>query len=205
MAKELSVPLADCHAAYEDVRAKDPTAWRLLMSETIHPGMFGHKLFAEVIAETISGKRVSLADAPPPDDSLRFTLARLGSHEPVKIVAMPPYDKIVPEVLAKSFPDARFDVVPWPVEGRSLAEITAWGEGVRALKPNLVVVAIPASVAADSEEAFIRQYAWALATSLSYGDAEWDMIPILPSVAGPPKRQNRRGPRGPCPANRRRL
>jgi lysophospholipase L1-like esterase len=186
VAKELSVPLADCHAAYEDVRAKDPTAWRLLMSETIHPGMLGHKLFAEVIAETISGKRVSLADAPPPDDSLRFTLARLRGHEPVKIVAMSPYDKIVPEVLAKSFPDARFDVVPWPVEGRTLAQITAWGEGVRALKPNLVVVAIPASAAADSEEAFIQQYAWALATSLSFGDAEWDLVPILPSVAGPP-------------------
>ena len=102
------------------------------MSETIHPGMYGHKLFAEVMAETISGKRVSLADAPPPADSLRFTLARLAAGEPVKIVAMPPYDKIVPEVLAKSFPDARFNVVPWPVEGRSLAEITAWGEGVRA-------------------------------------------------------------------------
>ena len=54
VAKELSAPLADCQAAYEDLRAKDPTAWRLLMSETIHPGMLGHKLFAEVIAETVA-------------------------------------------------------------------------------------------------------------------------------------------------------
>jgi acyl-CoA thioesterase I len=186
VAKEMSVPLADNYAAYEALRAKDPTAWRLLMSETIHPGMLGHKLFAEVMAETISGKAVSLADAEPPDDSLQFTLARLRKNKPVKIVAMPPYDKIMPEALKKSFPNAKIEVVSWPVEGRSLAEIVAWSEKVRAMKPNLVVVAIPASAGSDGEESFIRHYAWTLACSLPFGYAEWDLVPILPSVTQPP-------------------
>ncbi|MFH1266386.1 MAG: GDSL-type esterase/lipase family protein, partial [Planctomycetota bacterium] len=68
VAADLSVPLADCFAEYEEVRREDVTRWRLLMSETIHPGMNGHKLFAEVIAQKISGRRVSLADEAPPAD-----------------------------------------------------------------------------------------------------------------------------------------
>jgi acyl-CoA thioesterase I len=64
VAQDLSVPLADCYQAFEDRRSRDPLAWKLLMSETAHPSMNGHKLFAEVISQTISGRRVSLTDVP---------------------------------------------------------------------------------------------------------------------------------------------
>jgi len=185
VAGERSVPLADCYRAYEEVRSKDATEWMLLMSETIHPGMNGHRLFAEVMAETISGRRVSLADVAPPNDALRFTFGRLKRRQPVSIVAMQPYDRLVPEVLGELFPGAEFRVTTWPVQEQSLAAIEQWGKGIRKQKPDLVVVAVPAGLQGDDLEAFIRSYNWALNWSIGFGRAGWDLLPILPSVAGP--------------------
>ena len=185
VAEAMSVRLADCYAAYEAIRRKDVTEWRLLMSETIHPSMNGHKVFAEVIAEGISGRAVSLADVEPPADALRFTLDRLGSKQPLEVIAMPPFDRIVPDALRGLFPAAEIRVTPWPVEGQSLAAIEAWARGIRNKKPHLVVVAVPADRTAEDEETFMRLYNWVLNWSVDFGLARWDLMPILPSVAGP--------------------
>ncbi|NQT13644.1 MAG: SGNH/GDSL hydrolase family protein [Planctomycetes bacterium] len=182
--EELSVCLADCFSAYEALRKEDVTEWRLLMSETIHPGMNGHKKFAEVMTQAISCRQVSLADAGPPADSLRFTLARLSAKQPLDVVAMPPYDRIVPEALRGLFPEAEIRVSVWPVEGQSLSAIEEWGKGVRKRKPHLVVVAVPGDRGADDEETFLRSYNWVLNWSVDFGQAHWDLVPILPSVGG---------------------
>jgi lysophospholipase L1-like esterase len=184
VATDMSVRLADCFAAYEEVRRKDVTRWRLFMSETIHPGMNGHKFFAEVIAESISGKRVSLADEEPPADALRFTLKRLGENQPLNVVAMPPFDRIVPDALRGLFPDAEIRVTTWPIQEQSLTAIEQWARKIRKQRPHLVVVAMPADLDAEDEETFIRQYAWVLNWSVDFGLARWDLMPILPSVAG---------------------
>ena len=42
-----------------------------MMNEDNHPCMAGHKLFAETVAEAISGKRISLAAVPPLADTLQ--------------------------------------------------------------------------------------------------------------------------------------
>jgi hypothetical protein len=47
-----------------------------------------------------------------------------------------------------------------------------------------VVVAVPADREAKDEETFVRQYAWVLNWSVDFGLARWDLLPILPSVAG---------------------
>jgi len=184
VAKDMSVPLADCFAAYEDTRREDVTKWQLFMSETIHPGMNGHKFFAEVIAESISGKPVSLADAEPPADSLQFTLKRLSENQPVNVIAMPPFDRIVPDALRSLYPDAKIRVTTWPVQDQSLAAIEQWSKGIRKQRPHLVVVAVPGDREAEDEETFIRQYAWVLNWSVDFGIARWDLLPILPSVTG---------------------
>ena len=184
VAKDMSVRLADCFAAYEDTRREDVTKWRLLMSETIHPGMNGHKFFAEVMAESISGKPVSLADAEPPADSLQFTLKRLSENQPVNVIAMPPFDQLVPDALRGLYPDAEIRVTTWPVQDQSLAAIEQWSRGIRKQRPHLVVVAVPGDREAEDEETFIRQYAWVLNWSVDFGLARWDLLPILPSVAG---------------------
>lgn len=184
VATDMSVRLADCFAAYEEIRQKDITRWRLLMSETIHPGMNGHKLFAEVIAESISGQRASLAGEGPPADALQFTLKRLNENQPVDVIAMSPFDRIVPDALRGLYPDAEIRVATWPVQDQSLAAIEQWSKGTRKQRPHLVVVAVPGDREAESEEAFIRRYAWVLNWSVDFGLARWDLLPILPSVTG---------------------
>jgi lysophospholipase L1-like esterase len=185
VARDLSVSLADCYQAYEELHARDPLAWKLLMSETIHPSMNGHKLFAEVIAQAISGRRVSLADVPPPGDGLHFTLQRLRAGQPVKVVAMPPYDAVVPGALRKIFPGAPIEATIWPTEGQTLAQLEQWSKGIRAKQPHLVVVAVPATAKAEDEGAFLRSYAWILNNSIAFGQLTWDRIVVLPSVTGP--------------------
>jgi len=185
VASELSAPLADCYRAYEDLRAANPTEWKLLMSETIHPGMNGHKLFAEVIAETVSGKRIALGEVPPLSPSLNFTFSRLSQKQPVAMIAMPPYDRLMAEALRQLYPEGQTEVTAWPVAGAPLGAIEQWAKSVRAKKPALVVIAVPAEAQAPGEEEFIRSYNWVLDWSLSFGKQEWDVIAILPSVAKP--------------------
>jgi len=185
VAQENSVPVADCFRAYEAVRSKNVTEWMLMMSEDIHPCMEGHKLYAETVAKAISGKPVSLADVSPPADTLQFTLARLKAGQPVHVIAMPPYDQILRDVLLKLFPKAEVNVTTWPVDGQSLAAMVKWSEGIRGQKPNLVVPAVPANVKTKNEESFIRDYHWIVSWSAAYECAQWDMLPILPSVTGP--------------------
>ena len=109
---------------------------------------------------------------------------------------MEPYDKIVPEVLREKFPDAKIEVVTWPVKGKTLAEIEAWAKRVRGMQPSLVVFAVPGDVATGAppenyeetlsdDEAFVRRYIWSLASCCGYGCATNDVLPVLPSVTEP--------------------
>ncbi len=182
LAAEMSVPLADCYLAYENLRAADPTAWSLLMSETIHPCLNGHRLFAETIAATISGRQTVLNDGPPPAPALAFTFDALGRNQPIHLIAVPPYDAIVPEALRTACPGAVVDVTSWPVG--ALADMEQWGKGIRARakKPTLVVVAVPANATAATAEGFIRSYNWVLNWSVAFGAATWDTVAVLPSV-----------------------
>jgi lysophospholipase L1-like esterase len=189
-----AVPVADCYRAYETIRAADRRAWMGLMSETIHPNMRGHKVIAEEVAWVVSGRRVWLGDVPPFSPCLARTRARIDRGEVVKVVAMPPYDPLLGPALRTVRPQARVEVTPWPVEGKSLAEIEreAQARGWPALtsappeqRPDLVVIAVPAAAWADSDEQFYRSYSWVLNWSLSFGPAEWDCVAVLPSVAKP--------------------
>ena len=63
--------------ALEDLRARDVKAWRLLLSDEIHPNMDGHKRIAELLASAIIGRSITLAKVPPPSPALRRTGERL--------------------------------------------------------------------------------------------------------------------------------
>lgn len=182
VAKDISVPLADCYRAFENVRAASALEWKLLMSDTIHPNMNGHKLFAGVIAEAVSGKRVKLDDIPPYSPSLPFTFNLLAAGQPLNVITIPPYDRIIPEVLRKLYPDAVINMTPWPVTGTALGDIEKWAKDIRNMKPNLVVVAVPADTQAGDEGRYIYSYDWVLNGSLDFGKQTWDTFAILPSV-----------------------
>lgn len=179
------VPLIDCYAAFEKVRAEDPSKWLMLMSDEIHPNMSGHKYIAETIAGAVSGEAVSLEDVGPPQPLLPRTLALLKEGKPVRVYAMPPYDRLVSAALQAVAPGAQAEVTPWPVEGMTLPEVEASAKTVRELKPDLVIVAVPVEANADSKEQFMRSYKWVLNYALSFGYQEWDCFAVLPSVTNP--------------------
>lgn len=180
-----NLPVVDCFKAWQDIRRQDETEWMLMMSDTIHPNMNGHKRFAELIASTIGGKDISLGHVEPPDDALHTTFDRLHLGQPVTLIAMPPYDKLVPEVLREHFPDARFQVTSWPVESNSVVSLSEWAKRIRDLSPHLVVVAVPAAATEQTTEAYIRNYEWVLNWSFQFGRRAWDVLPILPTVTAP--------------------
>lgn len=182
IAKEHNLAVADCNQAYVDARAKKAMEFRLLMSDEIHPNMDGHKLLARVIARTISGKDISLADVKPPQPAGR-TLSLLKAGKPVKVLAMPPYDQLIGPALKALNPAAKIEVTPWPVAGQSLPQIERYARKVRKLGMDLIVIAVPIDVKAASTEELIRSFSWVLNWSLSFGYQEWDCIAMPPSTA----------------------
>jgi lysophospholipase L1-like esterase len=185
VSREQRVALCDCYRAFEAVRKQDPLAWRLLMSDEIHPNRDGHQLLAEEMSRTITGRNVSLADVGPPSPAVPKTLSLLKAGKPVKILAMPPFDESIAQTLRKFTPSAQLDVSRWDIAGQSLAELEQAAKNrVRKMQPDLVVIAVPRTAAAASTEEFIRSYAWIMNWSLSYGKQEWDCIVVHPSVAG---------------------
>lgn len=183
LAKAESLGLADCHAAFEAVRAKDAVAWNFLLSDAIHPNMDGHKLFAETIAKTITGQEVSLRDEPPPPNPLAHTFKLLGEGKPISVLAMPPYDQQIEPALKKLHPEAQITLKPWPTAGKTLAELETAAKAVRAMKPDLVLIAVPGHLTEKTPQAFHQHYAWIMNWSLSFGPQEWDVVVALPEKA----------------------
>lgn len=190
--KELGVPVADCFGRYQAEADKDRQAWVRLMSDMVHPNLHGHKLFAEEVARIIVGEKVSLADLPPALSDFPKIRARLKSGEEVRVVAMQPYDVIVRQVLQTLYPKAQLQITPWEVAGKSFATIIeeAKQKGWWRLqtdpaweRPHLVILAVPNELHAESEEAYFRDYSAVLNWSLSYGEPQWELLAVLPSVA----------------------
>jgi lysophospholipase L1-like esterase len=184
VAMDLKLPLVDCFAEWKQLRNDDPTRWMLMMSDTIHPNMNGHRRFAEIIAKTVAGQSVSLDETLPLSDALHHTFDRLRSNKSVKLVASAPYDEIISTALREHFPEAQIEITNWPIAGKSLAEISNWAKQIRGLKPDLVVPAIPADVQSPDKEAFVRDYEWVLNWSFQFAGRAWDVVPVSPAVTG---------------------
>lgn len=184
-AKDLALPLCDQNAAGEAMRSRDAWAWRLLFSDEIHPNMDGHRRMAEELSRTLTGKSITLDDIPPPA-ALSRVRAKFAKKDLVKVLAMPPYDASIAAALRKLDESAQVEVIAWPVEGQTLAQIEESAkQKVRGLKPDLVVIAVPRAASTDSDEAFVRSYSWVMNHSLSFGLAEWDALVVHPSVTSP--------------------
>jgi lysophospholipase L1-like esterase len=185
-ARQIDVPLCDCHAAHVALRNRDPLAWRLMMSDPFHPNMDGHKLNAETLARVITGRDVSLADVPPPQPAIAQTLSRLRSGETIRVLAMSPYDTIVKDALLAVAPEAKVEVFAWPTDGQSLAQLEEAAKTVRGRPLDLVLVAVPLAVTPGEQpppEGAITSYAWILNWALSFGHQEWDVVGIAPGVS----------------------
>lgn len=51
--------------------------------------MDGHKVIAEQLAESITGKKVSLYDIAPPPFSLERIRSLIAAGKPIRVLAMP--------------------------------------------------------------------------------------------------------------------
>lgn len=182
--KSLGVPVADCYAGMESLRTADPFAWRLLLSDEIHPNMDGHKRMAEILAKAISGEAVTLQNVNPPAPSLARIAEAVKAGRTIKILAMPPFDVEIKPLLEERFPKASLEIVTWKVADQTLAQIEREAQArVRALRPDLVIIAAPRSAKAPSKEGFVHSYSWVMNWSLSFGLKEWECIVVHPSVA----------------------
>ncbi|QDV66631.1 Arylesterase precursor [Rosistilla carotiformis] len=180
---ELNVHVCDVYRELDAVREDAAFEWRLLMSDPIHPNMAGHKRIATCLAQSITRQRQSLDDVPAPANPVDRTLESLSEGKPVRILAMPPFDKSIAPALRTFYPDAEITVDAWPTEKLTLAEIEASAKGrVRSLKPDLVLISVPRSAASDSDEAFAESYAWIMNWSLNFGSPTWDVVVAHPAV-----------------------
>ncbi|MDI1315330.1 SGNH/GDSL hydrolase family protein [Prosthecobacter sp.] len=185
VAKEESLVVADCFAAFEAVHAADASEWNLLLSDAIHPNMAGHKLFAETLTQAITGKTTSLREIGPPMPVLPHTLARIQAAQPVRVLAMPPYDEVIKPALQELFPGVEVKVTPWPVAGQTLAQIEVAARKVRSMAQDLVIIAVPADLPLQDQQQFHHDYSWIMNWSLSFGPQQWDVVVALPSNAKP--------------------
>jgi len=182
IAKAESLFVADCFAAFEAVRVKDALEWNLLLSDPIHPNMAGHKLFAETLAQTISGKTTSLKDIGPPTPALQHTFALLKVGQPIQVLAMPPHDTLIAPALQRLYPNAIVNVTLWPIEGQTLTQLEESAKKVRTKAQDLVLIAVPASLPLQNPEQFHKSYSWIMNWSLSFGPQQWDVLVALPSA-----------------------
>lgn len=184
--RELEVPVCDCYHRLDTLRQQDALAWRMLMSDAIHPNMDGHQRIAELLAESITGRAISVSDVPPPTPALIRTLARVKQKQTVNVLAMTPIDALMRSALGQLGGDLDINVTPWDVAGKTLAEIEVDAKSrVRAMKPDLVVIAVPRTASAETQEAFIHSYAWIMNWSLNFGPGGWDCLVVHASVTDP--------------------
>ena len=186
VARDQDVALWDCYNAFEQLRTRDAFAWRMLMSDEIHPNMDGHKRIAEGMARRITGRAVSLANVPPPADAAANTVVHVRQKQPIKVMAMSPLDRMIRPIMQRLAPESTLEIVPWPTEGKSLPELEEEARvQVRVLKPDLVLLAIPRAAEAETLEAYVKSYAWVMNWSLHFSTNQWDCIVIHPSVLEP--------------------
>ncbi len=178
------VLLCDTFSAFEAMRADDPLAWGLTLSDEIHPNMAGHKFIARQIAATLSGRTTSLSQVGPSQPAIGKTLTRLAEGKPVKVLAMPPFDKKWAEAALRSVAsDAGIEIIPWSTASMSLQEIrTDASQRVRKLKPDLVLIATSRDAKSPDRDSFIYDQYWLANYALSFGAREWDVVVIHPSV-----------------------
>jgi len=181
--REMQVPVCDNNKILNALRDQDALAWRLMMSDEIHPNMAGHKKMAELIAESIAGKAVSLAEVEPPEPAMPRTKSLLKMNQPIKIIAMSPLDQMIQTAMKKIAPESQLKVITWQTQGKSRRQIEADAKAlVRSQKPDLVLLAIPRTAKANSQDEFIHSYIWTMNYSLNFGTGGWDCVVFHPAV-----------------------
>lgn len=175
------VTLADCYNAFEAIRTKKAQEWAFLMSDEIHPNMDGHRELARSIAYAIAGRSFAIQGGSPLQPAIPHTLALIRAKQPIEVLAMPPYDKLLEKLLHEIAPDSPLTVTTWRVAGKSLAEIEESAKTIRDNPPDWVFIAVPLEAKSPDFEDFRRHYTWTMNYALSFAYQEWDVTAVPPS------------------------
>ena len=182
------VPVADCYAAYEAVLGRDRKAWAMLMSETIHPNLNGHRLFVQTIIERLTGKRLPPEALPNSRPAIPTTLARIRSDRPkVKVAVVGMGGGSVARALRQAFPKATFQVTARILDPPSVVALRKQAD--KLLKDrgeHVLVVALPAEPLTQSFESYKRTIFWVVRHSVPFGfkPKARDVVWVMPSVLG---------------------
>jgi lysophospholipase L1-like esterase/pimeloyl-ACP methyl ester carboxylesterase len=186
VAAKKMVRVCDQYQAGERLKQRAPWTWRLTLSDAIHPNMDGHRRMAEELCRCITGQEISLDAVQPPESILERTQQRIDSGMPVRILSMAPVAAAAEAAIRAINADAKIEMTTWEIDGKSLAELEQEAKAkVRAMMPDLVVLAIPPEAPAESDEQFVHAVSWIMNWSLSFGQQEWDVITVDPAALNP--------------------
>lgn len=185
VAAELNTPLADCYARFDTIREEKPKWWSYLMSDEIHPNMFGHREIAYAIEEAIVGRPLLRGDYSAPQPAIPHTLELIRAKQPIEVLAMPPYDAILGKLLREVAPESPLTITPWDVAGKSLSEIEESAKAIRDNPPDWVFIAVPVDAEAADFDAFKRHFTWTMNYALSFSLQEWDVVAVPPGFIAP--------------------
>src|SRR5204862_532633 len=82
-----------------------------------------------------------LKDVGPPRPAVPRTLALLRGGKPIRVLAMPPFDRAIGPALKAVDPSPNVEVSVWPSEGQSIAQLQQAARKVRTMKVDLVILA----------------------------------------------------------------
>ena len=184
--RTMMVPVCDQYSAGARFRNHAPWAWRLTLSDEIHPNMDGHKRMAEELCRSIAAQAISLDSIGPPRPALPRVRSLLQQGKAIRVLAMPPYDSLIGIAIKGISQDANVEVTAWSTAGKTMLALEQEANKlVRSMKPDLVVLAVPREAAVDNDEQYVRSYSWIMNWSLSFGQQEWDCVVVHPSVMEP--------------------
>ncbi|MFM8723844.1 MAG: alpha/beta fold hydrolase, partial [Planctomycetaceae bacterium] len=190
VATEQQAAFCDVQQAGLRLRDRAPVAWRLTMSDAIHPNLDGHRLLAETVCQRLTGVQVSLADVRPQSGLPRVQRV-LSEGGRLKILAMQPIVAPLQRALEQLGLTDRCEVTVWPtvVEQagaavqRSLPDLEAEAQRlVRPLRPDLVLLTFPEHRPELADEQLIHSVSWVMNWSLDFGRSSWDCLVVHPQL-----------------------
>lgn len=190
VATEQQAAFCDVQQAELRLRDRAPVAWRLTMSDAIHPNLDGHRLLAETVCQRLTGVQVSLADVRPQSGLPRVQRV-LSEGGRLKILVMQPIVAPLQRALEQLGLTDRCEVTVWPtvVEQagaavqRSLPDLEAEAQRlVRPLRPDLVLLTFPEHRPELADEQLIHSVSWVMNWSLDFGRSSWDCLVVHPQL-----------------------
>lgn len=182
VARETSVTLADCYAAWQGGRESDITIQRESRTGQTHPNLLGHRYLAQTITAALVGTEVQLPWYREPNPMLPQTLACLQEGRPVRLLAVPPYGELVQGLLERAVPGVSVELTSWELSSATMTQSLA-NPDVDYSAFDVVFLSPPADVSVENIEWLTTHIGPVVCSVLGAGSV--DVVIVPPSLAAP--------------------